>query len=177
LEQVHTKFHICASIMRLTAEQRTKIVTWYNETKSFVAVQRHFCSTFDKRMELAPSKSAIWRLVKKFETHGTIHNLHSGNSYGAYYSGRPTKRCPYGAYLFGTPHDAVCCLCDPRFSFTLYSKKLAIKVLSFKFLSFLVFFLFNFLRVAFFLGHPVFFCLMHRDKFLYSIRCNIQGTL
>ena len=65
------------------------------------------------------------------------------------------KEVPIWSILFGTPHDAVYCLCDPRFSFKLYSKKLAIKVLSFKFLSFLVFFLFNFLWVAFFLGHPV----------------------
>jgi len=62
--------------MRLTTQQRSKIVIWYAETKSLLQVQLKLCATFGTRMEDAPAKKTILQLVKKFEAHGTILNRH-----------------------------------------------------------------------------------------------------
>ena len=59
--------------MVYTYEQRTKIVEWYIETKSYVKTQRRFAAHFETRAK--PSRGMIQYQVEKFREHGTVHNL------------------------------------------------------------------------------------------------------
>ena len=63
--------------MVYTYEQRTKIVEWYIETKSYVKTQRRFAAHFETRAK--PGRRIIQYQVEKFREHGTAHNLRSGD--------------------------------------------------------------------------------------------------
>ena len=64
--------------MVYTYEQRTKIVEWYIETKSYVKTQRRFAAHFETRAK--PSRRMIQYQVEKFREHGTVHNLNKTRS-------------------------------------------------------------------------------------------------
>ena len=64
--------------MVYTYEQRTKIVEWYIETKSYVKAQRRFAAHFETRAK--PSRRMIQYQVEKFREHGTVHNLNKTRS-------------------------------------------------------------------------------------------------
>ena len=71
-----------------STEQRVNIVKWYFETKSIASVQTRFCTEYGVHPRNKPSKPAIWKLVKKFKSEGTILNINKGRS------GRPRSvRC------------------------------------------------------------------------------------
>uniref|UniRef100_UPI00358F7504 uncharacterized protein isoform X2 n=1 Tax=Myxine glutinosa TaxID=7769 RepID=UPI00358F7504 len=71
--------------MPLTVEQKTKVVTLWYETKSYVDTRRRFCREYDLRTRDGPTNCAIQRIVKHFEHKGTVHNQSKGNS------GRPAS--------------------------------------------------------------------------------------
>ena len=64
--------------MVYTYEQRTKIVEWYIETKSYVKTQRRFAAHFETRAK--PSRRMIQYQVEKFREHGTVQNLNKTRS-------------------------------------------------------------------------------------------------
>ena len=64
--------------MPLTTEQRGKLVEFYFETKSIVKTQRAYCRYFDVRD--APGRKTVWKIVNKFRTGRTVHNLNKGRS-------------------------------------------------------------------------------------------------
>lgn len=66
--------------MVFTAEQKIKIVQLWYETKSYVMVRRRFCREFSIRSHYSPKNNIIHRFVNHFETKGTVHNTHKGNS-------------------------------------------------------------------------------------------------
>ncbi|PSN49236.1 hypothetical protein C0J52_08415 [Blattella germanica] len=62
---------------RYTLEERVHIIRLYWKTDSIQACQEQFVERFgDKRHP--PSKSTIWALSKKLETHGTLLDRHAG---------------------------------------------------------------------------------------------------
>ena len=64
--------------MPLTIEQKGKLVEFYFETKSIVQTQRQYQRHFAVRK--APDRKTIWRIVKKFQTERTVHNVNKGRS-------------------------------------------------------------------------------------------------
>ena len=55
---------------RLTVDEKVKVVLYYAETKSVVAIQRCFRAHFGTRW--APCKQTIYRLCQQFETNGSV---------------------------------------------------------------------------------------------------------
>jgi len=55
---------------RLTVHKKVKVVLFYAETKSIVAIQRRFRAHFGTRW--APCKQTIYRLCQQFETNGSV---------------------------------------------------------------------------------------------------------
>ena len=55
---------------RLTVDRKFEIVLFYAETRSVVAIQRHFRAHFGTRW--APCKQTIYRLCQQFETNGSV---------------------------------------------------------------------------------------------------------
>lgn len=73
--------------MTLSIEQRGKIADFYFETHSIALTRRAYCLHFN--VKNAPNRSTIWRILKKFKTERTLHNVNKGRS------GRPkTVRSP-----------------------------------------------------------------------------------
>ena len=64
--------------MPLTIEQKGKLVEFYFETKSIVQTQRQYQRHFAVRKAL--DRKTIWRIVKKFQTERTVHNVNKGRS-------------------------------------------------------------------------------------------------
>ena len=66
--------------MPFTPEQKIKIVQFWYETKSYVAVRRRVIREFELHPRDGPDNKAIRRLVKHLESTGTVHNTHKGHS-------------------------------------------------------------------------------------------------
>ncbi|KAJ9576583.1 hypothetical protein L9F63_025520 [Diploptera punctata] len=62
---------------RYTLEQRVFIIRVYWKTDSIQACQEQFVERFGDNRH-PPSKSTIWALAKKLETHGTLLDRHAG---------------------------------------------------------------------------------------------------
>ena len=62
----------------LTIEQKGKRVEFYFETKLIVQTQRQYQRHLAVRK--APDRETIWRIVKKFQTERTVHNVNKGRS-------------------------------------------------------------------------------------------------
>ena len=61
-----------------TPDHKTKIVSFYLETKSIIKTQRQFKKTFNTRK--APGRHAILSVVHKFLAHGSLANRNRGRS-------------------------------------------------------------------------------------------------
>ena len=61
-------------------KQKTKVVTLWYETKSYVDTRRRFCREYALRTRDGPTHCTIQRLVKHFEHKGAVHNQSKGNS-------------------------------------------------------------------------------------------------
>lgn len=64
--------------MTLTIEQKTKIVEFYLETKSWVGVKRAYQRHFN--VKTSPDPKTLREVVMKFRTEGTVHNLNKKRS-------------------------------------------------------------------------------------------------
>ena len=64
--------------MPLNIEQKGKLVEFYSETKLIVQTQQQYQRHFAVRK--APDRKTIWRIVKKFQTERTVHNVNKGRS-------------------------------------------------------------------------------------------------
>ena len=64
--------------MPLTTEQKGKLVEFYLETKSIIKTRRAYCLHF--QVKDAPDRKTVWRIVKKFRTERTVHNVNKGRS-------------------------------------------------------------------------------------------------
>ena len=62
----------------LTIKQKGKLVGFYFETKSNFQTQHQYQRHFAVRK--APDRKTIWRIVKKFQTERTVHNVNKGRS-------------------------------------------------------------------------------------------------
>ncbi|PSN51327.1 hypothetical protein C0J52_15726 [Blattella germanica] len=62
---------------RYTLEERVHIIRVYWKTDSIQACQEQFVERFGDNRH-PPSKSTIWALSKKLETHGTLLDRHAG---------------------------------------------------------------------------------------------------
>ena len=64
--------------MQLTQEQRVFVVSIFLQTNSVADVVQRFQERFPERQ--APTGKTVRNVVRKFQTHGTVKNLNSGNS-------------------------------------------------------------------------------------------------
>ena len=67
-------------------QERVWCIQRYIETKSLVKTQTEFLHVFEK--EFFPTKSAIFKMVKKFQSEGTVENLNSKSKDRFTHSGR-----------------------------------------------------------------------------------------
>ena len=66
--------------MVFTGDQKIKIVEFWYETQSYVAVRRRFCRDFNLKTRDGPKNGEILRFVKHFKQKGTVHSTHKGRS-------------------------------------------------------------------------------------------------
>ena len=75
-----------------TTKERSWCVRRYFECKSFAKTRIDFMQTFN--VTEAPTKSAIFKMAKKFEAEGTVKNLYSKSEDRETHCGRKTIRTP-----------------------------------------------------------------------------------
>ena len=73
-----------------TTQERVWCVQKYLETKSFAKTQHNFLHVFGT--EQPPNKSAIFKMVKKFQYAGTVKNLNKKCEDRETHSGRKKRR-------------------------------------------------------------------------------------